>query len=119
MQKGKPCAYGLVPTTALCFLDWGIYQLDDCHRSNIAVVSKTQNPGVTTLSPDKPGGDFIEQLLYDRIASYHLESLAACMEIPTLAQGHQLISDSPQFFSFWFSRDDSFMFKQGGCEVPQ
>jgi hypothetical protein len=73
-------------TTALCFLDLAIYQLDDSHRSGIAgSVSEAQNPGVTTLSSGKPWGDFIEQLLHDSIALYHLESLAACMEVPTLA----------------------------------
>jgi len=73
-------------TTTLGFRDLGIYQLDDRHRSGIAgSVSEAQNPGVTTLSSGKPWGDFIEQLLHDSIALYHLKSLAACMEVPTLA----------------------------------
>jgi hypothetical protein len=73
-------------TIALCFCDLGIYQLDDRHRSSIAgSVSEAQNSGVTTLSSGKPWGDFIEQLLHDSIALHHLEGLAACMEVPTLA----------------------------------
>jgi hypothetical protein len=72
--------------TTLGRLDLGIDQLDDRHRSGIAgSVSEAQNPGVTTLSFSKAWGDFIEQLLHDSIALYHLESLAACMEVPTLA----------------------------------
>jgi hypothetical protein len=76
----------LAATTASCFRDLGIYQLDGRHRSGIArSVSEAQNSGVTTLASCKPRGDFIEQLLYDSIALHHLEGLAACMEVPTLA----------------------------------
>jgi hypothetical protein len=82
----KATASSLAATTALCFLDLGIYQLDDRHRSGIAgAVSEAQNPGVTTLSFSKPWGDFIEQLLHDSIALYHLECLTACMQVPALA----------------------------------
>jgi hypothetical protein len=86
VQNRKLWLNFLAATTALCFRDLGIYQLDDRHRSGIAgSVSEAQNPSVTTLSSGKPWGDFIEQFLHDSIALYHLESLAACMEVPTLA----------------------------------
>jgi hypothetical protein len=71
-----------------------IDQLDDRHCSGIArSVSEVHNSGVTTLSFSKTRGDFIEQLLHDSVALHHLESLAARMQIPTLAQGHQFISN--------------------------
>jgi len=96
VQNRKLWLNFLAATTTLCFRDLGIYQLDDRHRSGIAgSVSEAQNPGVTTLSSGKPWGDFVEQLLHDSIALYHLESLAARMQVPTLAQGHQLISYPP------------------------
>jgi hypothetical protein len=70
----------------LCFLALEVYQFDNRHRSSITgTVSKAQNPCVTTRSSGKPWGDFIEQLLDDSIALYHLESLSACMEVPALA----------------------------------
>jgi hypothetical protein len=86
VQNSKLWLNFFAVTTALYFRGLAIYQLDDCHRSGIACsVSEAQNPGITTLSSGKPWGDFIEQLLHDSIALYHLESLAACMEVPTLA----------------------------------
>ena len=76
----------LALATALCFLNLGIDQLDDRHRSGIAgTVSEAKNSCVTAVSCGKPWSDLIEQLLHDGIALYHFEGLSACVEVPTLA----------------------------------
>jgi len=78
---------------ALCF-DIAVDELDHPNRRRIAMTeARLEDPGVTALAILVARRQHIEELLDDNLVLKLRDGLAARMQIPTLAEGDELLDD--------------------------
>jgi hypothetical protein len=60
-----------------------------------------------------------EQLASYRVTADYFQSLSTGVEITTLTQRYQLVSNSTQLFRLRLSGDNTFMLKEGCSQISQ